>query len=110
MSSANGLADEKKRWQSNIKNLKASFLPLIGDVFIVSGMLCYGGPFNMVYRGVLYQLLRTKSTIDPNAKPKAKPRLFQIQFQAIQKLNQMAENPSKIDVPSWQTHFMSSFL
>lgn len=45
-----GLADEKSRWEEEVKMLKFQSGYLTGNCIIAAGMMSYGGPFDSVYR------------------------------------------------------------
>lgn len=48
-----GLADEHKRWGSNIDILDTKIKKLIGDAFISAACISYYGPFTGVFRNIL---------------------------------------------------------
>jgi dynein heavy chain len=45
-----GLADESKRWASNVKILEVDLINLIGNILLAAGYISYVGTFTAKYR------------------------------------------------------------
>ena len=50
----NGLSGEKVRWTEESLEFKATIKRLVGDVLLSVAFLCYSGPFNQLYRSLLF--------------------------------------------------------
>eukprot|EP00736_Rhodelphis_marinus_P013382 Rmarinus@m.14828 len=51
----NGLAGERDRWESSIKDYQTALKHTVGDCLVAAGFLSYAGPFNSEYREELMQ-------------------------------------------------------
>jgi dynein heavy chain len=50
-----GLSGERTRWTEQIAMFKSEIDRLVGDVLILTGFLCYCGPFNQEFRSFIQQ-------------------------------------------------------
>jgi dynein heavy chain len=50
-----GLADENKRWASNVVHLKEERVTMIGDALVSAAFVSYIGPFSAAYRAELWR-------------------------------------------------------
>jgi dynein heavy chain len=57
----NGLADEKIRWEGNVKTLGHEKMTMIGDALVSAAFVSYIGPFSSEFR---YELWRDSWLID----------------------------------------------
>jgi dynein heavy chain len=57
----NGLADEKIRWEGNVKTLNVEKMTMIGDALVSAAFVSYIGPFSSEFR---YELWRDSWLID----------------------------------------------
>lgn len=57
----NGLADEKIRWEENVKNLGVEKMTMIGDALVSAAFVSYIGPFSSEFR---YDLWRDSWLVD----------------------------------------------
>lgn len=48
-----GLSGERIRWTEQSAQFKSEIERLVGDVLLLTGFLCYTGPFNQEYRTLL---------------------------------------------------------
>jgi len=59
-----GLAGERTRWTEQIVVFKSEIDRLVGDVLMLTGFLCYCGPFNQEFRSLIqkkwYDFIQTR--------------------------------------------------
>ena len=51
----NGLADEKVRWENNVKQFGIEKMTMIGDALVSAAFVSYIGPFNSQFRVDLWK-------------------------------------------------------
>jgi dynein heavy chain len=51
----NGLADENKRWNLNVVTMKEERTTMIGDALISAAFVSYIGPFNYIFRALIWK-------------------------------------------------------
>lgn len=50
----NGLADERIRWMANVETFKLERLTMIGNALVSAAFVSYIGPFNSIFRSMLW--------------------------------------------------------